>query len=132
MKFPNRMPDFTPNPKHEQPRGALEAWSEANWAKLPELIRHDVEQHLRDQVPVEVLERWRDQHRRGIRIGSDDRMFHLDVGMQVRNACREQLTDGELPTVRIDHRGAPYNVSSNMPGGNWDDYYFGVLAAIAA
>jgi hypothetical protein len=135
MKFPNRMPDFTPNPKHERPRGALEIWSEANWAKIPELIRTDVEQHLKQKLPLEVLTRWQDQHRRGMRIGSDDPFFHLGVGIAVRNACREQLTDLELPSVTVDHEGKPYNCST-LPnagaGGNWDDYYFGVLAAIAA
>lgn len=131
MKFANRMPDFTPGPKLEKPRGALEIWAEANWAKLPELIRKDVEQHLLDKLPAEVLARWRDQHARGICIGSDDPMFHLGVGMVVRNVCRDQLTDGELPLVTVDHEGHPYNTSSNCPGGNWDDYYFGVLAAIA-
>lgn len=132
MKFPNRMPDFTPKPEHEQPRGALEIWAEANWAELPDLVRADVELHLLDRLPKEVLEHWRDQHERGVRIGSDDPFFHLGVGMAVRNACREQLTDMELPLVTIDHEGKPYNTGSNMPGGNWDDYYFGVLAAIAA
>ena len=135
--FPSRMPDFTPGPKHERPRGALEIWSEANWARLPDQIRNDVEQHLRDQVPAEVLDRWRDQHRRGMRIGSDDPAFHFGVAMAVRNACREQLTDMELPPVTVDHEGKAYGqrdayVIGDNAGGNWDDYYFGVLAAIAA
>jgi hypothetical protein len=134
MKFPNRMPDFTPKPEHERPRGALETWSEANWAKIPELVRNDVEQHLKEKLPLEVLTRWRDQHRRGMRIGSDDPFFHLGVGMAVRNACREQLTDMELPPVTVDHEGKPYQEAHPqlVGGGNWDDYYFGVLAAIAA
>lgn len=131
------MPDFTPRADREQPRGKLEIWSEANWAKVPELVRRDVEQHLsailREQAPA-VLEKWRDQHRRGMRIGSDDPMFHFGVGMAVRNACRDQLTDGELPAVTLDHEGQPYGRLANPPdhgARNWDDYYFGVLAAIA-
>jgi hypothetical protein len=130
------MPDFSPKPEHERARGKIEAWSEANWAKLPELIRKDVEQHLltklREQAP-ELLAKWRDQHARGIRIGSDNPIFHMSVGMWVRNACRVQLTDMDLPTVTVDHEGKPYH-ASQIPnaGGNWDDYYFGVLAAIAA
>lgn len=129
------IPDFTPGPKHEKPRGALEAWSEVNWERVPELIRRNVEEHVRaavhDEAP-ELLLKWRDQHRRRIRIGSDDPMFHFRAGMALRNLCREQLTDMELPPVKVDDKGKPYNCSSNMPGGNWDDYYFGVLAAIAA
>jgi hypothetical protein len=127
MKFPNRMPDFTPSPKHERPRGALETWSEANWAKMHALVRAEVELHLLDGLPDEVLGRWRDQHARGVRIGSDDPFFHLGVGMAIRNACREQLTDMQLLPVTIDLDGEPYG-----PSQNWDDYYFGVLAAIAA
>lgn len=124
------MPDFTPHVRHEQPRDALEVWSEANWAQVPELIRKDVEEHLRLQLlehAPEVLAKWKDQHARGICIGSDDPMFHFGVGRTVRNVCRDQLTDGELPTVIRDHAGRLYG-----PSRNWDDYYFGVLAAIAA
>lgn len=132
------MLDLTPSAHREQPRGALEIWAEANWAEVPELVRRDVEGHLRDilqkQAP-EVLAKWRDQHARGMRIGSDDPMFHFGVGMAVRNACRDQLTDGELPAVTLDHEGQPYGRLADPPAGgarNWDDYYFGVLAAIAA
>ncbi len=40
----------------------------------------------------------------------------------------------ELPKVTIDHDGRPCHTSQipDYGGGNWDDYYFGVLAAIAA
>jgi phosphoribosyl-ATP pyrophosphohydrolase len=134
--LPNGMPDFTPNPKYEHARGALEAWSEANWARLPALIRRDVEEHLRlklhEEAP-ELLAKWRDQHARGISIGSDDPWFHMGAGMAVRNACREQLLDEELPPVTVDCDGTAYHASQIPPqGGNWDDYYFGVLAAIAS
>jgi hypothetical protein len=126
----NGVPDFRANPKHEEPRGALETWSEANWAKVPALIRRDVEAYLKEQVEEhapDMLAKWRDQHDRGVRIGSDDPMFHLQAGMTVRNVCRDQLTDEELPRVTVDHAGKSYG-----PSQNWDDYYFGVLAAIAA
>ena len=127
---PRGMPDFSPHVKHERPRSALEAWSEANWAMVHELVRKDVEEHLRRQLldhAPEVLAKWREQHARGVIIGSDDPMFHLGVGMTVRNVCRDQLTDGELPEIRRDHEGKAYG-----PSRNWDDFYFGVLAAIAA
>lgn len=127
MKFPNRMPDFTPDPKNEQPRGALEAWSEANWAKVDEALRKTVEDFVRSKAPVEMLATWHGQLTRGVVIGSDDPRFHLGVGMQVRNACRGKLPDPELPLVFLDHEGKLYG-----PSRNWDDYYFGVLAAIAA
>ena len=47
--------------------------------------------------------------------------------MQVRNVCRQQLADSKLPVVTVEHEGKAYG-----PSQNWDDYYFGVLAAIAA
>lgn len=130
------MPDFTPHQKREQPRGKLEIWSEANWSRVPELVRKDVEGHLRAELEEhapEVLAKWRDQHKRGVRIGSDDPMFHFGVGMSVRNACRDQLLDEELPAVASDPDGKPYPKHATMRiVGNWDDFYFGVLAAIAA
>lgn len=128
------MPDFTAGPKHERPRGALEAWSEANWSKLPKRVREAVEGHLRrklEEEARELLAKWRGQHARGISIGSDDPTFHFGVGMDVRNVCRDQLTDQELPRVEVDHEGKPYG-PHEFGLGNWDDYYFGVLAAIAA
>jgi hypothetical protein len=126
----NGIPDFRPSSKHEEPRGDIEIWSETLWAKVPKLVRDDVEAYLREKIlehAPQVLEKWKGQHSRGIRVGSDDPMFHLGVGMHVRNTCRDQLTDGELPVVTVDHEGKPYG-----PSQNWDDYYFGVLAAIAA
>jgi hypothetical protein len=111
-------PDFNPRYEHEQPRGGSEARSEALWAKVPELIRKDVEQHLLTQLPADLLAKWRDQHARGACIGSDDPFFHFGAGMAVRNLCRDQLTDGEL---------AAYGLLAD-----WDNCYFGVLAAIAA
>lgn len=137
MSIPG-IPDFRPHAKHERVRCALEQWSEANWEKVPEGIRLDVERHLKAAILAqapELLDKWRDQHRRGIEIGSDDPRFHLGLGMAVRNTCRECLTDDKLPAVTVDHKGEPY-MRSGIPGNdgarNWDDYYFGVLAAIAA
>lgn len=125
MRHPG-IPDFSPRPENETPIDALDRWSEANWASVPELVRRDCEQHLRDQVPADIVAKWADQRRRGVSIGSDDPRFHFGVGMQVRNCLRDQLTDGALPEVTVDHDGKAYG-----PARNWDDYYFGVLAAIA-
>jgi hypothetical protein len=58
---------------------------------------------LRERVPRDVLEKWRDQDRRAMRIGSDDPNFHYGIGMAVRNALRERLTDIELPPGRQIH-----------------------------
>lgn len=121
------IPDFEPRSDREQPVDELDRWSEANWALVPETVRKDCEDHLLEVVPDEVLKKWIDQRRRGVSIGSDDPRFHLSVGMAVRNCLRDQLTDGELPEITRDHKGRPYG-----PSRNWDDYYFGVLAAIAA
>lgn len=122
-----RIPDFRPSPKHERPIDELDRWSERNWAMVPEFIRNDCESHLRAEIGPYLLGKWMDQRRRGIRIGSDDPRFHFGVGMAVRNTLRAQLLDEELPEIISDHEGKPYG-----PTRNWDDYYFGVLAAIAA
>ena len=45
--------------------------------------------------------------------------FHFGDGMAVRNLCRERLSDDELAAC------CPV-------GGDWDNCYIGVLAAIAA
>jgi len=104
--------------KHEEPRDPFGTSSEGRWAEVPELIRRDVEQHVLAHLPADLLTKWRDQHARGVCIGSDDPFFHFGAGMAVRNLCREQLTDGEL-----DAYGFLLN---------WDNCYCGVLAAIAA
>jgi hypothetical protein len=44
--------------------------------------------------------------------------FHFGGGMTVRNLCREPLSDDELSTYDL--------------WVGWDDYYLGVIAAIAA
>ena len=122
-----RMPDFTPSAKHEHARDGLSTWSEANWAKVDPALRARVGEKVRSMAPADMLAQWRDQHQRGVAIGSDYPRFHLDVGMQIRNACRTVLADDGLPEVNVGPVGEPYG-----PARNWDDYYFGVLAAIAA
>ena len=91
-----------PDSKDEEPHDPLDTLSEGRWAQVPELIRRDVEQHAR-----------------GVCIGSDDSFFHFGGGMAVRNLCRERLSDDELAAC------CPV-------GGDWDNCYIGVLAAIAA
>ena len=51
--------------------------SEDLWTKVPELIRRDVEQHVLAHLPAYLVTKWRDQHARGVRIGSDDLFFIL-------------------------------------------------------
>src|SRR5258707_15720015 len=77
--------------KHEEPRDPFGTSSEGRWAEVPELIRRDVEQHVLAHLPADLLTKWRDQHARGVCIGSDDPFFHFGAGMAVRNLCREQV-----------------------------------------
>lgn len=91
----------------------------ARWKTIPEEVRVRCSDHLRMVVgdhPA-VLERWRDQKRRGVAPGSDDVRFHFSAGMAVRNILRQVLTDDLLP-------GPPeYR--------NWDDFYFGAIDEVA-
>jgi hypothetical protein len=103
--------------KHDEPPIPFATSSEALWAEVPEPIRRDVELHVLAHLPADLLTKWRDQHARGVCIGSDDPFFHFDAGMAVRNLCREQLTDGELEACGFLL--------------NWDNCYGGVLAALA-
>jgi hypothetical protein len=93
--------------------------SKERWAEVPAPIRKEVERHVRARLPSEVLTKLRDLHARGIPISSDSAFFHFGGGLVVRNLCREQLSDHKLATY------CPF-------GGDWDDCYIGVLAAIAA
>jgi hypothetical protein len=96
-----------------------DAFSKEQWAKVPEPIRKIVEQHVAARLPDKILRKLRDLHARGIPIGSDDAFFHFGGGMAVRNLCRERLGDRDL------------SVYAGL-GGDWDNCYIGVLAAIAA
>ena len=96
-----------------------DSWSKERWAKVAEPIRKDVEQHVLAHLPADLLAKLRDLYARGIPISSDDAFFHFGGGMAVRNLCRERLSDDEL-------------AACGPLGGNWDNYYIGVLAAIAA
>ena len=93
--------------------------SERLWAQVRELIRKDVEQHVVANLPAELMAKLRDLHARGVSIESDPAFFHFGGGMVVRNLCRERLSDDELAAC------GPF-------GGDWDNCYIGVLAAIAA
>lgn len=94
----------------------LKEWCRSNWDKLPDLVRKDCVDHLDAVISTEVKIRWKHQ-------GYDRPGFHMFYGgMAVRNFLREQLTDGELPEVTVDHEGKPYG-----PSKNWDDYYTGAI-----
>jgi hypothetical protein len=54
------------------------------WAKVPEPIRKDVEQHVAAHLPADILAKLRDLHARGIPISSDPAFFHFGGGMAVR------------------------------------------------
>jgi hypothetical protein len=89
------------------------------WAEVPQPIRKNVEQHVAAHLPADILAKLRDLHARGLPISDDDAFFHFGGGMAVRNLCRERLSDDEL-------------AACCGLGGDWDNCYIGVLAAIAA
>jgi hypothetical protein len=89
------------------------------WSEVPQPIRKIVEQHVAGRLPAKTLAKFRDLHARGISISFDPAFFHFGGGMAVRNLCRERLSDNEL-------------AACCGLGGDWDNCYIGVLAAIAA
>jgi hypothetical protein len=96
-----------------------DSWSKKLWTEVPESIRKEVEDHVLAHLPGALLTELRDLHARGIPISFDKAFFHFTVGMEVRNLCRERLSDNELAAFC-------------SLGGNWDSCYIGVLAAIGA
>jgi hypothetical protein len=96
-----------------------DVFSVRRWAQVPEPIRRKVEQHVAAHLPPDILIKLRDLHARGTPISSDPTFFHFGGGMAVRNLCREHLRDEELAA----YCGL---------GGDWDNCYVGVLAAIGA
>jgi hypothetical protein len=89
------------------------------WTEVPESICKDAELHVLAHLPADLLAKLRDLHARGMPISSDPAFFHFGGGMAIRNICRERLPDDELAAY------CPF-------GGDWDNCYIGVLAAIAA
>jgi hypothetical protein len=96
-----------------------DSFDKKRWAEVPEPIRKIVEQHVAARLPAKILAKLRDLHARGISISSDGAFFHFGGGMAVRNLCRERLSDDGL-------------AACCGLGGDWDNCYIGVLAAIAA
>lgn len=104
----------------EHPAGEMEALGIANWKRIDPATRRLCADHLRMVIgdhPA-VLERWRDQKRRGIAPGSDDVRFHFSGGMAVRNVLRQVLLDHRLPGPEAER--------------NWDDFYMGAIDEIAS
>ena len=96
-----------------------DSFSNEQWAKVSEPIRKIVEQHVAAHLPADILAKLRDLHAHGLPISDDDAFFHFGGGLVVRNLCRERLSDDEL-------------AACCGLGGDWDNCYIGVLAAIAA
>jgi hypothetical protein len=109
---------FDPDPKYEKPINDIDHASLVNWNSIPKDARSRCIGILRSKTPPDMLSRWKDQHARKIRIGSDDPWFHLGIGMQIRNALRSVLLDQDLPPVKYED-GNEYK--------NWDDFYHGAL-----
>lgn len=107
-----------PSQDHETLNGQLEADCFANWMSIPPEMRRKVVDHVRVKVPVAMMNDWKRQYSKNIRIGSDDPLFHMYPGMQIRNTCRDILQDKDLPPVTY-HDGVDYY--------NWDDFYTGML-----
>jgi hypothetical protein len=95
-----------------------DSFGKKRWEKVPAPIRTIVEQHVAARLPAKILAKLRDLHARGAPIGSDPAFFHFGGGMAIRNLCRQAVRDEELAAHGV--------------WGEWDDYYVGVLAAIAA
>lgn len=93
-----------------------------NWSRLPRSVRALCIQHLYEVLSkaidwpgVEV--KWKQQKRDGLRIGSDELMFHYGTGMFIRNVLREVVPDKCLPEV----------IDNGHPMHNWDSFYIGCL-----
>jgi hypothetical protein len=71
------------------------------------------------RLPAKTLAKLRDLHTRNIPISSDPTFFHFGGGLAVRSLCRERLSDNEL-------------AACCGLGGDLDNCYIGVLAAITA
>lgn len=95
-------------------------WSYNNWIQIPELIRNDCINVLRDKTSLMLLNHWKRSFKatKGLGFSPD---FHLGVGMQIRNELRTQLLDEELPGVDY------VNGITSKRCKNWDDYYLGAI-----
>lgn len=95
----------------------LQKWSRENWNKVPAVKRQECIDHIRSKIRQSEMNVFINQHQAGIALGEGVEMFHFSYGMQMRNALRDVLLDGELPLVKYEHGQAR----------NWDDYYIGCL-----
>lgn len=115
------------NAHRPEPVSKLDEWCIGNWRRLPQWVRTKCVDHLHAVISAavdgqEALEKWRQQKRDGIRIGSDQYCFHFGTGMFIRNALRQVLDDNDLPGVTYPS-GDVYR--------NWDDAYYGALDELA-
>ena len=102
----------------------LQAWSIANWSRIPEADRKRCVDHLRPWLMatddgVAELARWRRQVKKGRVIGEGDSWFHFGTGMAIRNRLRDVLKDDQLPSI-----------GTGGTQGNWDDFYIGAIHAL--
>lgn len=109
------MPTFKMS--EDRSRGELEVRCRNNWDEIPAETRRKLIEHLHRAVPKTIQQKWRDQHNKGHRIGSDTPFFHMfDGGMAIRNLLREVLPDDQLPLAK-----------QRSVDRNWDDFYTGAL-----
>lgn len=110
---------WEPMRDRETPMGDLDKFSIENWNRIPQEDRDRCVKLLRSLTPQDMLDHWKDQYERGMRVGSDDLFFHSPgTGMQIRNALRSIILDDKLPEIQYQD-GNSYQ--------NWDDFYFGAI-----
>lgn len=112
--------------------GSLERWSIENWDLIDYRLRDQCLQALNKHIPAVLQDHWADQHKRGVAIGSDSLAFHHGAGQNVRNILRAVLPDHQLPRVISGPDGKAFDQDQVPVTGNWDDFYLGALAALAA
>ncbi len=110
---------ITPSKDNERPLDALALFSIASFKRIAPGTRLRLVAHLRARLPKVLIDKFEDQFKRGVVIGSDNPSFHsLGGGMAIRNLLREVLPDDLLPATQ--YPGHPL-------WRNWDDCYIGAL-----
>jgi hypothetical protein len=111
-----------PVTKEPTPRSAAILQAEVNWKQVDEKARlravKSLKNYLESELDRELLDKWREQYKEGMAIGSDDPWFHFGTGTMIRNILRLEISENNLPWVEY-------------PGGkqyrNWDDFYTAAL-----
>lgn len=118
--FAPNAPQFKESPLHERSMSNDERDSIARWNWIDSFSRSACRTHLRIVFNRadngSLLNKWINQLRRGVAIGSDNPHFHLSIGMSIRNELRRIIPDDKLPG------------GDNFK--NWDYFYYGAINAM--